>query len=176
MKKVFAVLACLCLMISAAFAEETIELNISDLNLEELQAQGAFQQIELTDLPTVSFWVPSVLSSVDVSVIEGPFKPTALYATEDQNYSMTVFVAEIASLEEYATLMESEGGGSDFHNIKVNGVDCIAYEVTDADIDSLIYPVSDTVILSINFNPLRGDEGWDATKAAIIASIQPVAE
>lgn len=173
MKKVIILIACLCLICSAAFAEEAVVLNWADIGTDEVQALGEFQQIEIPDLLTVCYWIPSVMNAVDVSVIDGPFKPTALYTTEDQKYSLAVFVAEVSSLQEYAALMESQGGGSNFHNLTINGVDCISYEVADSDIDSLIYPVSDTVILSFNCTPLNGDEDWDATKAAIFGSIQP---
>ena len=174
MKKVLMIVACLCLLCSAAFAEEDVlELNWAEIGTDELVAMGEFQQIEIPDVLTVVYWLPSVMKSVDVSVIDGPFKPTALYSTEDQKYSLAIFVAEIASLQEYATTMESQGGGSSFRNVKVNGVDCISYEVAESAIDSLIYPVTENVILSFNFTPLNGDDDWDATKAAIVASIQP---
>lgn len=174
MKKAILLIVCLCMMCSAAYAEETIELNWADIGSEEIQALGEFQQVVIPDLPAICFWIPSVMKSVDVSGMEGFFKPTALYATEDQTCSIVVFVSEISSLEEYAALMQSEGGGSDFRNVKINGVDCIAYEVKDSDLDCLVYPVSENVIISLNCTPLNGDGDWDSTKGAIFASIQPV--
>ena len=77
-------------------------------------------------------------------------------------------------MEEYATLMESEGGGTGFRNVTINGVDCIAYEVVDSDVESLIYPITETTILSFNCTPLNGDDDWDAMKGVILASIQAV--
>ena len=56
----------------ASFAEET-EAQVTELNWEavseEVAAMGEFQQIEITDLPTICFWIPSGLESTDVSVI-----------------------------------------------------------------------------------------------------------
>jgi len=172
MKKIIVVLMCLCLVCSAALAETVIELNWVDFGTEEILAAGELQKIEIPGQSSVTYWIPSIMGSVDVSVIDGPFKPTALYATEDQAYSVAIFVAEVESAEQYAKLMESEGGGVNFRNVKINGVDCIAYEVESAQMDSLIYPVSANVIVNFNCSPLNGDEGWDATKGAIFASIQ----
>ena len=174
MKKFFAMLVCLCLACSAALAGDVIELNWADFGTEDVLAAGDLQQIDLEGLPSVVYWVPSSLSPVDVSVMEGPFSPTAMYATEDQSCSLTIFVAQVESADQYAGLMESEGGGSNFLTVKINGIDCIAYEVESAQMDSLIYPVSDHVIVNLNCCPLNGDEDWDAVKAVIFASVQTV--
>ena len=173
MKKVFALLVCLMLLCSVSLAEETVELNWTDFDSEEIQGIGSFQQIEIPGQPAIVYWIPSVMASVDVSAMEGPFKPTVLYATEDQEYSVMIFSFEVAGLEEYAAMMESEGGGSNFNNLKINGVDCISYEVADSNMECLIYPVSENIILSFSLLPMDGDDDWDATKAVIIASIQP---
>ena len=174
MKKALVLILSLCLLCSVAFAEETIALNWEDIATEEVAAQGEFQQIAIPDVATVVYWIPSVMNSVDVSQIEGEFKPAALFTTEDESYSVAVFAFQVTSVDEYVAQMESQGGGSSFHNVTINGVDCVSYEVADADIDSLVYPVTDTMVLSFNCTPLNGDEDWDAVKAVIFSSIQPV--
>ena len=176
MKKLFAVLVCLCMMVCAAAAEDVPELNWADIGTEEILAQGEFQQIETGDLPAVIYWIPSGLSSVDVSGEEGFFKPAALYMTEDQAYSVAVFAFEVAGLEEYAEMMKTQGGGSNFRNLVINGVGCICYEVESDNMECVVYPITENKILSFSFAPMNGDEDWDGTKAAIIASIQPAAE
>ena len=173
MKKAILMIVCLCMMCSAAFAEETIELNWEQIGTEEVAAQGEFQALEIPDMCTVNFWIPSVLNAVDTSVIEGPFKPTALYTSEDDTYGVAVFLNEIGSLEEYVSLMETQAGGSNFRNVTVNGVDCIGYEVAENDMECLIYPVTENIIVTFSCTPLNGDEDWDLTKGAIFASIQP---
>ena len=171
MRKVFALLVCLCMMVSVALAEDVPELNWAEIGTEEVQAQGEFWQID-----TIVFWIPSVMASVDVSGMEGFFKPAALYGTEDGAYAVTLFVSEAEGLEQYAALMEKEGGGSNFRNLIVNGVECIGYEVESANMECLLYPVTENKILTFSFVPMDGDDDWDGTKAAIIASIQPAAE
>ena len=175
MKKVLLLMMSLCLLCCAAFAEETLELNWEEIANDEVASAGEFQQITIPDQPTVYFWIPSVMSSVDVSVIEGPFQPTALYATEDQSNSVVVFVQQITSLEEYLGMLEKEGGASDFRNLTINGVDCVSYGVESANLETLIYPVTENIIISFNFSPMNGDEGWDAVKGVIVSSVQVAA-
>ena len=171
MKKVFVLLVCLCMMGSVVSAEDVTELNWAEIGTEEVQALGEFQQIE-----TTVFWIPSGMASVDVSGMQGFFKPAALYGTEDGAYSVMLFVSEVEGLEQYAALMETEGGGSNFKNLIVNGVECIGYEVESANMECLLYPVTENKILTFSFVPMDGDDDWDGTKAVIIASIQPAAE
>ena len=57
-------------------------------------------------------------------------------------------------------------------NVTINGIDCVACENEAKNCDILIVPITDTSVLVYNFMPLNGDDGWDATKVAIISSIQ----
>lgn len=172
MKKLIALLVCLCLACSAALAETVTELNWAEIATDELLAAGEIQKLNIEGQPSVTFWVPSILHSVDVSKLEGQFTPTALFSTDDEAYAMAIFLVQVESAKKYAEGVEAQGGGSNFRDVKINGVDCIAYEVESAQMDSLIYPVSENVIVNFNCSPLNGDEGWDATKGAIFASIQ----
>ena len=106
--------------------------------------------------------------------MDGPFKPAALYGTADQTRSVILFVSEVSSLDEYAALMEKEGGGSNFRDVIINGVACISYDVEKDNILSLIYPVSDHMVLSVNCMPMDADENWEDARNIILASIQPM--
>ena len=158
---------------SPGLAEEVPELNWADLVTEEAEAQGTFQRIEIPNLPSIRLWIPAEMISVDISFMEGPFKPAGFFGTEDQSRCVILFVSEAASLEDYASLMEKEGGGSNFRNISINGVECTSYEVERDNLFSLIYPVSDHMVLSVNCMPLDADENWEATRNLILSSIQP---
>ena len=46
-------------------------------------------------------------------------------------------------------------------------------EVAENDMECLIYPVTENIIVTFSCTPLNGDEDWDLTKGAIFASIQP---
>jgi len=156
-----------------ALAEEVPELNWTDLVTEEIEAQGAFQRIEISDSLSIQLWIPAEMISVDTSFMDGPFKPVALYGTEDQARSVILFVSEVSSLDEYVALMEKEGSGSNFNSIIINGVECISYDVEKDNILSLIYPVSDHMVLSVNCMPMDADENWEITRNIILSSIHP---
>ena len=158
---------------SLGLAEEVPELNWADMVTKEVEAQGTFQKIEISNLPSIQLWIPAEMISVDTSFMDGPFKPAALYGTADQSKSVILFVSEVSSLDEYASLMEKEGGGSNFKKISINGVECISYEVEKDNILSLIYPVSDHMVLSVNCMPMDADANWETTRNIILSSIQP---
>ena len=158
---------------SWALAEEVPELNWADLGTEEAKAQGTFQRIEVPDLSTIQLWIPAEMIAVDTSFMDGPFKPVALYGTADQTKSVILFVSEVSSVDDYVALMEKEGGGSNFKTISINGVECISYEVEKDNILSLIYPVSDHMVISVNCMPMDADENWETIRNIIFSSIQP---
>ena len=173
MKKALVLILSLCLMCSAAFAGETIVLNWDETATEEVAGQGEFQQIEIPDVAKVSYWIPSVMKAEEDGV-EGEFLQAATYTTEDNNYRVTVIAFQVNSMEQYAADMKDSSIGSNFVNLTINGVDCIGFEMEEYDIETLMYPVTDNVVLSVNCIPLNGDEDWDAVKQAIFASIRPV--
>lgn len=158
---------------SLALADEVPELNWADLAAEETEAQGTFHKIEVPNLTPIQLWIPNEMASVDTSFMDGPFKPAALFGTADQTRSVILFVSEVSSLDEYAALMEKEGGGSNFKDIIINGVKCTSYEVAKDNILSLIYPISDHMVLSVNCMPMEADENWETARNIILASIQP---
>lgn len=170
MKKVFLIVACLCLLCSAAFAEGTIELKEEDF--AEVAVEGGPQELEIPGLCTMSFWVPSFLSELDPGLIEGQFKPTALYVSEDQVYGLAIFLSETDDLEGYLNMMMTEGGGANPRNVMINDISCLGYEVEENDMECLIYPVTDNVLLTFSCSPLNGDDAWDTVKGKIFASIR----
>ena len=175
MKKWMILLICLCLTVFTAFAEEEVmELKLGEEELAAMTPLGEYQQIELQNAPTVKFWIPTLaMKSVDVSTVEGPFKPAALYMTADESCSVIIFKQEVASVDEYAALMETQGGGSNFNKLKIHDTVCTSYEVVDANMECLIYPVTENVILVFSFTPLKGDEGWEVMKSVICTTIEP---
>ena len=173
MKKVVLMMMCLCMLCSAAFAEDVIELNWESIGTEEVAAQGEFQALEITDIgAAVMFWIPSVLKATDPSVIEGPFQPNALYVTEDDSYGVAVFLTEIGNLDEYLAMLQEQGGAANLRNVMVNGTSSFSYEIEEDDMECLLYPVTDTIMVTLTCTPLNGDEDWDLTKGAIFASLQ----
>ena len=167
MKRVVMILACLCLMCSAAFAEETetIVLNWDDIT-EEVKAQGEFHQKEIPGECTVSFWIPSVMESVEVGSM------TTYRGADPEHYLVVDLTTMAVTMEESIGILEAAGLGSDFRNVTINGVDCITYEVPNRNLKMLTYPVKDNNYLKISYPSLSGDEEWAATINTIFSSIQ----
>ena len=59
------------------------------------------------------------------------------------------------------------------NEVIINGVECISYDVEKDNILSLIYPVSDHMVLSVNCMPMDADENWEITRNIILSSIHP---
>ena len=172
MKKLFALMLALCLLCSFALAEEeTPVLNWADYSNNESVASGSFQQVTFPDIVTLLYWVPGNMAAFDVNLIQADIPPVAAFATEDGNYTISVFALNITSLEAYLTELQSKGTDK-FRNVTVNGIDCVSCENEETSIDILVVPITETQVLVYNFTPLNGDDDWDATKAVIVASIQ----
>lgn len=169
MKKLFALILALGLLFSFAMAEDAaVELSWDAVS-EETKAAGAFQQVVFQE-PAVKliYWVPANMAAQDVSSLADQ-GVVAAFTTGDEAYAITVSALSIPSLEEYATGL---GIAESAKLVMVNGLQAVAAEVEAQDIDMLIVPITETMILVYSFTPLNGDEGWDAVKAAIVSSIQ----
>lgn len=169
MKKLFALILALGLLFSFAMAEdEAIELSWDNVS-EETKAVGEFQQVSFPDpAVTLIYWVPANMAAQDVSSLADQ-GVVAAFTTEDEAYAITVSALNVPSLEEYAAGL---GIADSAKLVMVNGLQAVAAEVPDQDIDMLIVPITETMILVYAFTPLNGDEEWDETKGAIVSSIQ----
>lgn len=171
MKKLFAVMLALCLLGSFALAEETAEISWDQVANDSIMENGAFQQVSIPDVCNIVYFVPNVMSAVDVSTIQADVPPAAAYQTEDGKYTLSVYALNITGLEAYLTSLQ-ENGTESFKNVKVNGIDCVAAEHKANGLDILIVPVTETMVLSFVYTPLEGDDEWDQMKAVMVASIQ----
>ena len=172
MKKLFALVLALCLLCGCtALAEETPEMNWSNIP-EDIQANGQLQQIAIPDMPTIIYWIPSNMAALDVSSMADT-GIVAAYSVdaEDITYTTSVFALNITSLEEYLTGLQASGADT-FNNVKVNGIDCVSVQSTEQNSESLIVPMTDTMILYFVLTPMDGDDEWDQVKGVIVSSIQ----
>ena len=54
----------------------------------------------------------------------------------------------------------------------MNGIDTVACESEEENMDILVIPVTETMVLVYFFTPLNGDDEWDEVKGVILSSIQ----
>ena len=179
MKKLFVLLLALCLLCSAAMAEENAVYELSwENSLSEqpnLETNGTTQSITIPEVATFLYWIPNDLSAVDVSTIQEEIPPVAAFgaAEGEKVYTVSVFALNIPSLEAYAAALKDQGADIDnAKTLSINGLQAVAVECEPENIDMLLVPVSDTMILLYAFTPLNGDEDWDQVKAYIVSSIR----
>jgi len=167
MKKLFALALALCLLCGVALAEETPALAWSNIP-EEIQANGSLQQIAVPDMPVIVYWVPANMLAVDPSAVQADPAPSALFMTEDGQYTISVFALNVTSLEDY--LSSLQGAGNTLNNVSINGIDCVSVEAEAY--EGVVVPMNDTTVLYFVTTPKDGDDEWDQVKGVIFSSIQ----
>ena len=172
MKKLFAVALLLCMLCTCAFAEEesTMTLSWSDIP-EEVQNAGQFTQIAIPDYPVIVCWIPANMDAVDVSMIEAEVAPVAAFQTADGAYTVSIYALQVTGVVEYLNGLAENG--AELNNVNTNGIDaCSFVQKGDVEVEGLIIPMSDNLVLSIACTPVDGDEDWDQVKGVIFSSIQ----
>ena len=167
MKKLFALALALCLLCGVALAEEPPALDWSNIP-EEVQANGSLQQIAVPDMPVIVYWVPVNMAAVDPSAVQADPAPSALFMTEDGQYTISVFALNVTSLEDY--LSSLQGAGNTLTNVNINGIDCVSVEAEAY--EGVVVPMNDTLVLYFACTPKDGDDDWDQVKGVIFSSIQ----
>ena len=168
MKKLFAVVLFLCMFCTCAFAESTA-LSWESIP-EEAQAVGQFTRIALADDLALLCWIPSNMAAVDVSTIEAEIPPVEAYQAEDEAYTVSIFALQVNDVDEY--LNNLEANGVELGDLDINGIEACSFVQKDNNVEGVIIPVSDELVLSIACTPADGDEGWDQVKGVIFSSIQ----
>jgi len=170
MKKLIAALLALCLLFSAALAEELLWEDYK----EEVAGEGKTEKVKIPDVITFKFWLPKTMKSTDAKKVKADVVPAAAYKAKKGDSTLTITVLEVNSLEEYVSGLET-AGAEFFTNLKINGVDCVSCENAERNEEILIMPVEDKKVLVFTFAPLDSDdEDWDEAKDYIIASIRAV--
>ncbi len=177
MKKLFALMLALCLMLGCTAVAETAELDWASVLAQnpDLEANGTYQQISLGEAGTIVYWVPNDLAPVDVNTIEAEVPPIAAFGGVDEDgtaYTLSVFALQITSLEEYSAGLKEQGADVDNAQLVIaNGIQTVAIEAPALGIDLLLIPVTETMVLVYTFTPQSG-EVWDQVKTYIVSSIQ----
>lgn len=172
MKKLFALMLALCLMLGCtAMAEVAAELTW-DAALEE---NGTTQQISLGENATILYWIPNDLPAIDVAQVEAEVPLMAAFGADSNgvSYTVSVYALEVESLEAYVAAQQ--GVGADVDNAKLvltNGIQVIGMENKTSNMEMCIVPVTDTMILVFAFTPCDGDDTWDEVKGYIVSSIR----
>ena len=153
MKKLFALMLALCLLLcSAAMADAAEEEAPAAIEMTwdgSMEANGATQEINIGDAAKLLYWIPSQLTAIDPATIETENTPVAVFGAESEELVYTVSVYSInASLNTYAA--DQQAKGADVDNAKllnVNGLQAAGFENKGEGYDVAVFPVTDDQIL-----------------------------
>ena len=168
MKKLFALMLALCLVLcSAALAENEISWDQVEPLLTENGINGEFVTFEQI---AVKVWIPEGMTAVE----DMPENYIGYFASEDGDAVSVVYAnAEGMDLETYAQVV-AENGGANIETGTVNGLPCITYEFTnDAGLCQVCsFTTEAGYILEVTCWPLS-EENAELVWGAVTASIQP---
>ncbi len=168
MKKLFALMLALCMMLgTAALADELVwEGTIADA---ASQIEGEFHTF---DEIAVKIWIPAVLKEVELTDEDKEKGQIGYFETEDKANAVGVQYVNMngTSLDEYkAILLESGIEENTIEPGTVNGLDCLSYEYNGNGI--LAFTTQKGFILEVAGGPLS-DEGFASLLTIIMGSIQ----
>ena len=172
MKKLFALLMALCLMLCAcAYAEETKEINWSDFEEQAAQIEGQFCPI--ADLG-VMMYIPSIFGKVELADEQKAAGVIALLSTADGAGRISFTYQDLGDMEADAYLEElAKAGATDFEVAVLNGRNALSYDlvVNDVKTTNVVVEIEDAKMLTISFAPMD-DEGFAELAGILTASIQ----
>ncbi len=167
MKKLFALMLALCLVLcSAAMAENEISWDQVEPLLTEKGINGEFVTF---DQIAVKIWIPEGMNAVEGM----PESYIGYYASEEGDAVAVQYVdVEGMDLAAYAEQVK-ENGGEKIEDGTVNGLPCITYEFTsDAGLCRVCsFTTQAGYILEVAVGPLA-DENAELGAGIILASIQ----
>lgn len=172
MKKILCVVLMLCMMMTAALAEEATQLNWADFE-PVLEAAGVTGQFYTLDKIDAKIWIPDGILPVELSEEDSAAGYLAYFVPEDQSAAIAVVYANVEgmSLEEYAGLLTSEYGATNVGYVIVNGLPSISYVLPERDTLNLAFATENGYILEITCYPLS-EENAEFVWGAVISSIQ----
>ncbi len=156
-----------------AEAQAPVEVNWADVeeSVKEIDAEFVtFDEI------AIKVWMPKILEAAELTDEDKEQGYIGYFMTADQSAAIGVQYLDASgmTLDEYAGYLE-ENGGSGVQKMIVNGIECLNYDLTESDTTVLSYVTEAGYILEFAFAPIS-DEGFAATAALVMSSIQPAEE
>ncbi len=168
MKKLFAVMLALCLMLgTAAMADELVWAGA----VEEAasQMEGEFHTF---DEIAVKIWIPAVLEECELSDEDKEEGYIGYFQTADETAAIGIQYVDMSGtgLEAYAELLKENGiDESSIEAGTVNGIECLSYANEDNGV--LAFATQKGYILEVAAGPMT-DEGFQSVASIIFSSIQ----
>lgn len=171
MKKWFALLLALCLLLGcAALGEEAQVVRWSDVEavLGDLGLTGSFVTFDAVD---VKLWVPDGLTAMELTqeILDAGY--IGYFLGEDAHLAVVYIDAEGISVEEYAEMLAESGSCEQIAMLNVNGLLAVRYQMPENDSLNIAFATEAGYLLEVTMSPLSA-EGANVVWAIVGASIQ----
>ena len=174
MKKLFAAMIALCLLLcSAALAEEAVQVNWSDYFEGAIAAANVAGGFVTFDEIAVKFWIPEELKAVELTDEDRANGYIGYFMPDDESAQMAVVYLDTdgMSLDEYAQSLSSDGDVTEVEKGTVNGFPCVSYKLPKQDSVSVAFTTEAGYILEVTCAPLSV-ENAELLWGAVVGSIQ----
>ena len=174
MKKILCVVLMLCLLMTAALAEEVPYLNWEAV--EPILAAGNVNgQFYTFDEIAVKIWLPEGLNAVELTEEDKANGYIGYFTPDDESAAVAVMYVDLngMSLEEYAQYLASEADVTEIEMATVNGFPCVTYKLPAQDSVSITFTTEAGYALEVTCTP-ASVENAELVWGAVVASIQAV--
>ncbi|MBQ6375110.1 MAG: hypothetical protein IJJ45_11580 [Clostridia bacterium] len=175
MKKILAIAVALLMMMTAALAEEAVELNWEDVE-PVLEAAGVDGDFYTFDDVNIEMWIPEGLESVELSDADVEKGYIGYFMPEDQSAVVAVMYVDVngMSLEEYADYLSNNADVDEVDMGVVNGFACVSYKMPAQDSVSIAFTTEAGYVLEVTCTP-ASEENAELVWGAVFSSIQAAA-
>ena len=172
MKKLFALVMMLCLLCTAAVAEDASTMNWTDIE-PTLAAQGLTGDFLVPDYWGLKVWLPEGLNAVEVSEADAAAGRLALFTDADQTAYLAVDAMNVEgmTIDQYYENAKATEGLSDVEMITVNGLNAVVYKSETMNFWSASLVDTNSNIINFVMGP-ASEEGSQLVFSIILASLQ----
>ena len=184
MKKLMAAALTACMLLSpvSAAAEDTgnEEVSASSVTWEEISSseegadvirEGDFYSFNEI---AVSMWIPDSLKETELTKDDRDNGYIGYFQSEDGVRAAAVMYVNVGGegLSSYKKELAEMDDVSAIRDMRINGIECISYDMKDADTSSIAFATKAGFIMEFSFAPMS-DEDFSYLATIMAASIQP---
>lgn len=173
MKKLIAIALSLCLMLTTfcAVAETANVINWADVEPQVTEAGWQGEFFTFAEI-AMKLWIPSVMTSLELTDEDREAGYIGYFTTEDQSASVAVCYIDLGGmdLETYAGQL-ADVGATNVELGTLNGIPVVTYSVPENDSYNVAATTQAGYVLELVCAPMS-DEGFASVVPFIMASIQ----
>ncbi len=173
MKKLLALVMMLCMLCTAAVAENASEITWSDVEAT-LTEQGLTGEFAVLDQLGLKIWLPNGLDAAEVSEADAAAGRLALFTDAENTAYLAVDALHVEgmTLDQYYENALAAEGVSDVEMVTANGLSAVIYKSEAMDFWSASLVDTNSNIINFVMGP-ASEEGSQIVFSVIVASIQP---